>query len=59
MKPAPSILRPAAFSRVSPTTISPAKGRLDHSAIGLTKTAFQRRTQSVLDYLVGTLRKSW
>jgi hypothetical protein len=53
------ILQPTAFASVA-TTVAPAlKGRIQPSLLRPAEGAFQIRTQSVLDYLVATLRKTW
>jgi hypothetical protein len=62
MKPPPSILRPMAFATAAPTVASPVQGRIDHSLQILAKSTSQLshlNTQSVVEYLVGTLRKTW
>ena len=59
MKPSLLIRRPLAFVPAPPGLIIPVKTRFDHALPKLTMGAFQLRTQRMLDYLVGTLRKSW
>ena len=59
MKPSLLIRRPLAFATAAPALTVPVKTRFDHVTPRLTMGAFQLRTQRMLDYLVGTLRKSW
>ena len=59
MKPSLLIRRPLAFVAAAPTLTIPVKTRFGHISPRLTLGAFQLRTQRMLDYLVGTLRKSW
>ena len=59
MKPSLLIRRPLAFADAAPTLTIPVKTRFVHAMPKLTMGAFQLRTQRMLDYLVGTLRKSW
>ncbi len=59
MKPALSIRRPLAFAATAPAPTLPVELRTGPATPSLTKGAFQPRTQSMLDYLVETLRKSW
>jgi len=59
MKPSLLIRRPLAFVAAAPALTIPVKTRFDHAMPKLTMGAFQLRTQRMMDYLVGTLRKSW
>jgi hypothetical protein len=59
MKPSLQIRRPLAFVAAAPVLTIPVKTRFDHTMPKLNMGAFQLRTQRMLDYLVGTLRKSW
>ncbi len=59
MKPAWSLRRPLALAATAPASTLPVQSRIDHAAPSLAKGAFQPRTQSMLDYLVETLRQSW
>lgn len=59
MKPALSIRRPRAFAAMAPASTLPVKPRTNPAAPNLVKGTYQPRTQSMLDYLVETLRKSW
>jgi hypothetical protein len=53
------IRRPLAFVAAAPALTIPVKTRFDRVRPKLTVGAFQLRTQRMLDYLMGTLRKSW
>ncbi len=59
MKPSLLIRRPLAFAAAAPALSIPVKPRLDHAMPRLTMGTLQLRTQRMLDYLIGTLRKSW
>lgn len=59
MRQRPSILRPKGFALPVLWPASPIKNRMDHSMPSLFKGLVQLHTQSALDYLVATLRKSW
>jgi hypothetical protein len=57
MKPTPSILRPVGHAPVAKAI--PANQCIQPANPGLARETFQLRTQGVLDYLVGTLFKTW
>lgn len=59
MKPPALILRPSAFKAATPAVMATLKRRFALPPPGPGKGSFQLRPQSVLEYLVGTLRKTW
>jgi hypothetical protein len=59
MKFASWILGPPACPPPVPSPTTPGQCRLDPSKLNLNKGHLQPRTQGMLDYLVGTLRKTW
>jgi hypothetical protein len=59
MNPSLLIRRPLAFAAAAPALTIPVKTRFDRAMPKLTMGTFRLRTQRMLDYLVGTLRKSW
>jgi hypothetical protein len=59
MKAPPTILRRVAFKDVSPSARAPLKRLIHPSAWGSAVSAFQLRTQSVVEYLASTFLKTW
>lgn len=59
MKPPALIRGPMAFPSPVPVFVTSAKTRIGHPVPGPVKDTFQIRAQTVLDFLVGTLRKTW
>jgi hypothetical protein len=55
----PLALRPVSFATRPPTVAMPMKSRTEHSAPILVKDAFQQHAHGVLEYLLGTLCKTW
>ena len=59
MKPPPLILRPAAFVVAAPAVMALGNKGIEQTMPSTAKATIQLRTQSMLDYLVSTLRKTW
>jgi hypothetical protein len=59
MTPPPTILRRAPCTLAVPVGQVPVQRLVTASALGSALGAFQLRTQSVLEYLTGTLLKTW
>jgi hypothetical protein len=59
MKTPPTILHRFPFTVAAPLAQAPIKRLIHPSAWGSALGTFQLRTQSVVDYLTGTLLKTW
>jgi len=59
MLPAPRILRPLHRAPVAAAATTPPHRLMVLPPTGPPRATFQDRTQSVLDFLANTLRKTW